>query len=135
MTVYKKISIDITQPQVRKLGSGKTVTLSASQLKGSGTTLHVHPANFEKMQKAKKANRGCRIQMAEGKIVHDLKQGGSVWSWLKEKLWPAIKPALSGVLDAAVQSVASALGPHAPAVVLGRQAIRGQTGVGLKTSS
>ncbi|DAZ98116.1 TPA: hypothetical protein N0F65_003102 [Lagenidium giganteum] len=45
--IYKKISIDITQPQIRKLGSGKIVTLSAAQLKGSGTSLYVHPANYE----------------------------------------------------------------------------------------
>ncbi|DBA02446.1 TPA: hypothetical protein N0F65_008660, partial [Lagenidium giganteum] len=135
MTVYKKISIDITQPQIRKLGSGKTVTLSASQLKGGSTSLFVHPANYEKIQKAKKANRGCRVQIAEGEMQHDLMNGGSLWSWLKEKLWPAIKPALSGVLDAAVQPVSAALGPYAPAAVLGRQAIRGLTGVGIKTSS
>ncbi|DBA05227.1 TPA: hypothetical protein N0F65_007389 [Lagenidium giganteum] len=68
MTVYKKISIDIAKPQLRKLGAGKTVTLSASQLKGGSMSLHVHPADYEKIQKAKKANRGCQIQIAEGEI-------------------------------------------------------------------
>ncbi|DBA00586.1 TPA: hypothetical protein N0F65_007715 [Lagenidium giganteum] len=129
------ISIDITQPQILKLGSGKTVTLSAAQLKGSGTSLYVHPANYEKMMKSKKANRGCRIQIAEGEMQHDLKQGGSLWSWLKDTLWPAVKPALSGVLDAAVQPVSAALGPYGAVAPIGRNLIKNLTGVGIKTSS
>ncbi|GMF09621.1 unnamed protein product [Phytophthora lilii] len=135
MTLYKKISIDITQPQIRKLGSGKTVTLSAAQLKGSGHTLHVHPANYEKIQKAMKANRGCRLQIAEGEMQHDLMHGGSLWSWLKDTLWPAVKPALSGVLNAAVQPVSTALGPYGAVAPIGRNLIKNLTGVGIKSSA
>jgi hypothetical protein len=130
---YKKISIDITQPQIRKAGAGKAINLSASQLKGSGVSLYVHPANYDKIMKAQKAGKGCRLCFAPGEMQHDLMHGGSLWSFLKEKLWPAIKPALSGVLDSAVAPVASALGPYAPAAILGRQAIKGLTGVGVSS--
>ncbi|DAZ96670.1 TPA: hypothetical protein N0F65_009233, partial [Lagenidium giganteum] len=131
--LYSRVSIDITQPQARKAGSGKTIMLSASQLKGGSTMLHVHPANYEKMMKAKNANRDCRVCIAPGEIQHDLMQGGSLWSILKETLRLAVKPALSGFLDAAVAPVATALGPYAPAATLDRQAIRSLTGVGVKS--
>lgn len=135
--VYRKVSVDITEPQLRKASQGKQITLSAAQLQGSGATIHVHPANYEKMMKAKRGGRGVRIFIAPGAIKHDLDvmQGGSVWKWLKEKLFPAIKPALSGVLDAAVAPVSAALGPYAPAAILGRQALKGLTGVGVAKGS
>lgn len=130
---YKKITLDITPAQAKKASQGKTITLSAAQLKGSGTTLHLHPSSHEKVVKAKRANRGVRLQLAHGEMQHDLMQGGSLWKFLKEKLWPAIKPAVSGVLDAAVVPLSAYTGQPA-AVSSGRQLIRSMTGVGVKGS-
>ena len=76
--MYKRVSIDITQPQLRKAAQGKTITLSASQLKGSGVSLYMHPANAEKIQKAKRSNKGVRLNIAQGEMQHDLMQCGSL---------------------------------------------------------
>ena len=109
------------------------ITLSASQLNGSGHTLHVHPSTYDRIQKAKKANRGCRVCIAPGEMEHDIMHGGSLWSWLKDTLWPAVRPAVSGVLDAAVAPVASALGPLGSVAPIGRKMIKNLTGVGVST--
>jgi len=69
---YKKISINIIEPQLRKAAAGKQITSSAAQLKGNGSSIHLHPSIYEKVAKAKKANRGVRLHNARGEIEHDL---------------------------------------------------------------
>jgi hypothetical protein len=137
--VYRKVSLDISRDQLKKAADGKQITLSASQLKSNAHSMHVHPSTHEKITKAVRAGRGCRIHIAKGEIEHDLAQGGSLWSWLRDKavpwvkntLYPAIKPAISGLLDAAQAPLAEAAGPYAPAVIIGRKAIRSFTGAGI----
>lgn len=128
---YKKVSLDLTQTQARKAGAGKTINISAAQLKGSGVSLHVHPSSYEKIVKAQKGNKGVRLAFTTGEMKHDLKQGGSLWSFLKDKLWPAIKPAVSQALDLAVAPISGAVGPYAPFVPAARQAVKSLTGVGV----
>lgn len=129
--VYKKTTLDITQKQLENAANGKQITLSANQLKGNTHSLHIHPSSYEKIMKAKRAGKGCRIHISHGEIQHDLNQGGSIWSWFKDKLWPAIKPAVSAGLDAAVVPLSEAAGPYAPAVAIGRKAIKSLTGLGV----
>ena len=131
---YRKVSLDITPAQVKKAAAGKTITLSASQLKGSGQTMYVHPSNYAIIQKAKKADRGCRLCIAKGEMDHDVLQGGSLWKFLKDKLWPAIKPSVSAALDAAVVPLGVYTGQPA-AVSSGRQLLKSMTGVGVAKGS
>jgi hypothetical protein len=137
--VYRKITLDITKKQLQKAAQGGQITLSANQLKSNAHSLHVHPSTHEKITKAKRAGKGCRIHLARGEIDHDLAQGGSIFGWLRDKalpwikkeLYPAIKPALSSALDAAQLPLAKAAGPYAPAVLIGRKAIKSLTGLGV----
>ncbi|GMF13923.1 unnamed protein product [Phytophthora lilii] len=127
----------------RKLSKGfKTgkLSLTANELKGSGSVIHLHPASYEKVLKARKAGRGVRLEITRHEVKKGYKkaQGGSVWS----KVWGGIKSAfkiaknsglLSKAADAAVSALATALG--APqAAIPARAAIRSMTGVGVYDS-
>ncbi|TYZ63375.1 hypothetical protein PybrP1_012538 [[Pythium] brassicae (nom. inval.)] len=106
---------------------------------GSGAKIFVHPEVHSKLSKAKRANRGTHVHLSpEGLRTTAELEGGSVgsflkrlWNFAKKDLWPAIKPAVSGVLDAALQPVANILGPYGMTAPLGRAAIRNLTGVGV----
>lgn len=135
MTFYKQVSLDLTPQQMRKLAGGKPAQLTADQIMSTMKKIYVHPLNFDKIMKAKKKNSGTRFQISPDAIKYDLEQlkGGSVWSFLKNTLWPAIKPAISSALDLAVAPLSTAAGPYAPAVPIGRSLIKNLTGVGAKT--
>lgn len=135
MTFYKQVAVDITPEQMRKAFKMKPIQLSKNQVAGSSSKMYVHPENYKKIMNAKMKGTGCRIQISPNAIKYDLDEmeGGSIWGFLKNTLWPVIKPAVSGVLDASVAPISSALGPYAPAAILGRQAIKGLTGVGVKS--
>lgn len=139
---YKQIKLSVPLAKARKLAAGKAVNLTAAEVRGTEDTLFVHPANFEKLSKAKRAGRGTRLTMASGEIMHDLEQlqGGSFWSWLKgaaktvgrfaKQNYDVIKPVLSRVADSAVPALATAFGQPelaAPA----RGALKQLTGVGV----
>ncbi|KAF1319061.1 hypothetical protein FI667_g13421, partial [Globisporangium splendens] len=76
--VYKRVTLDITPAQLRKAADGKQITLTATQLKGSGATFHVHPANHEKIMKAKRAGRGTRVYIAPGAVPDWRSRSGSL---------------------------------------------------------
>jgi hypothetical protein len=141
--VYKQVNLNITPAQMRKAAAGKQITLAANQLSGGSMTTYLHPANVEKLMKAKKAGRGARIYIAPGAINHDLDQmhGASIWSWLKEKafpwvkktLWPALKPVLSPLVDQGATMLGSYTGQ--PALVGAvRGVVKSELGVGFKGS-
>ena len=52
--VYKQVSLNITPAQMRKAAAGKQITLAANQLSGGSMSTYLHPANVEKIMKAKK---------------------------------------------------------------------------------
>jgi len=140
--VYKQITTDITQAQLSKAASGKPITLTATQLRGSGARFFVHPENYKKVQAAKKRGCGTRIIICDGAIHHDLKhmQGGSVWSWLKgaaksvynfaKDNYDVIKPVLSRAADAAVPAFATMVGQPELAGIA-RSGLKSLTGVGI----
>lgn len=132
MKGYKEVSLSVSAAKAKKLASNKPVNLTKAELSGTEDRLWVHPANYSIIAKAKKLNRGCRITLTEGEIIHDLniRQGGSIWSFLKNKLYPALKPAISQALDAAVAPLAAAAGPYGVAVPAGRQILKNLTGLG-----
>ncbi|TMW55422.1 hypothetical protein Poli38472_013313 [Pythium oligandrum] len=116
----------------------KTYIRNASELNGGEDTVHLHPANYALVMKAKRAGKGVRLQLAEGEIIYDMEtiQGGSFWSWIKDKAypwlkknWSIIKPVASAVADVAVPAVATAFGAPT-AGVAARQGLKQLTGVG-----
>lgn len=141
MSVYKKISIDITPAQLRKAHAGKQIQLSAAQVGGSAQSFYVHPENHKKITMAKKKGTGTRIWIGSGAIEHDLMNGGSVWSWLKKAgkdvykfgrdNWSIIKPLASKIADQAVPALATAFGQPQYATAA-RGALKQLTGVGVR---
>lgn len=134
MSSYKSIKIDVSPAKARKLASGKAVNLTAAECAGSDEVLHVHPENYAKLMRAKKAHKGCRIQLSSGEIEHDLVAGGNIfrkiWKGVKTLWKPVIKPALSLAADNLVPIASVYTGQ--PAIVSGaRQALKELTGVGM----
>ncbi|EGZ14615.1 hypothetical protein PHYSODRAFT_510045 [Phytophthora sojae] len=132
--------LDVPAAKLTKaLKTGK-LSLTANQLKGSGSVIHLHPASYEKALKARKAGRGVRLDITRHEIKKRYKklQGGSIWSKIKSGLSTAFKfvkdsGLLSKGLDAAVPALASAFG--APqAAIPARAAIKSLTAVGLYDS-
>ena len=131
--VYKQISLELTPEQQRKASKGKSIQLTAGQVASNKHKIYVHPANYEKLMKAKKRGCGCRMNIEHGEINHDLEhmQGGSLWSWLKDSAWPWLKKnILPAVADVAVPALSTAVGMPQLAGPA-REAIKGLTGVGI----
>jgi hypothetical protein len=137
--MYRELTIssDIQAPKLTKaLKTGK-LSLTADQLKGSGSVIHLHPASYEKALKARKAGRGVRLDITKHEIKKGYKraQGGSIWGKIKSALSSAFKFAkdsglLSRAADVAVPALATALGAPQGAIPA-RAAIRSMTGIGV----
>lgn len=136
MSSYKTIKIDVGQAKAKKLAMGKSVNLTAAEVRGEDEILHVHPENYNRLMKAKRANRGTRLQLTEGEIMADVALGGnifkSIWKGIKSLWNPVLKPALSLAADNLVP-IASAYTGN-PAIVAGvRKGLKDLTGVGVNT--
>ena len=134
MSSYKSIRIDVSDAKARKIASGKAVNLTATEVQGKDETLHVHPLTYEKLMRAKRANKGCRLQLTEGEIVEDIAQGGSIfksiWRGVKSLWKPVLKPMLSAALDTGANPLGTYSGN--PELTQGvRKGIRSLTGVGI----
>ncbi|GMF10682.1 unnamed protein product [Phytophthora lilii] len=140
--MYRELTIssDVPAPKLTKaLKTGK-LSLTADQLKGSGSVIYLHPTSYEKVIKARKAGRGVRLDITRHDIKKGYKraQGGSIWSKIKSGLSSAFKfvkdsGVLSRGLDVAVPALATAFG--APqAGIPARAAIKSLTGVGIYDS-
>jgi hypothetical protein len=136
--MYRELTIssDIPGPKLTKAFKTGKLSLTANQLKGSGSVIHLHPASYEKALKARKAGRGVRLDITRHEVKKGYKraQGGSIWS----KVWGGIKSAfkfakdsglLSRATDVAVPAIATALGAPQGAIPA-RAAIRSMTGIG-----
>jgi hypothetical protein len=129
----KLIEVSIPQAKLKKLAEGKVVTLSAHELTGT-QKIHVHPETYNKIVKARKHSKGVRISISQPEILHDMRlmEGGSLWSFLKEKVWPVLK---TTVLPALADAGFGALGSYAgqPALAgTARSAFKEVTGIGMK---
>ena len=134
MSSYKSIKINVSQAKARKIANGNTVNLTAAEVAGEDEVLHVHPLNYDKLIKAKRAGKGTRFQLTEGEVMADIALGGnifkSIWKGVKSLWNPVIKPALSLMADNLVP-IASAYTGN-PAIVSGvRKGLKQLTGVGL----
>jgi hypothetical protein len=140
--MYRELTIssDIPGPKLTKaLKTGK-LSLTANQLEGSGSVIHLHPASYEKAVKARKAGRGVRLDITRHEVKKGYKraQGGSIWSKIKSGLSSVFKFAkdsglLSRAADLAVPALATALGAPQGAIPA-RAAIRSMTGIGIYDS-
>ncbi|GMF26953.1 unnamed protein product [Phytophthora lilii] len=136
--MYRELTISSDVPAVKLTKALKTSKLSvtANQLKGSGSVIHLHPASYEKALKSRKAGRGVRLDITRHEIKKGYKklQGGSIWSKVTSGISTAFKfvkdsGLLSKGLDAAVPAIATAFG--APqAGIPARAAIKSSTEVG-----
>ncbi|ETI33321.1 hypothetical protein L914_21700 [Phytophthora nicotianae] len=145
--MYKELSVSSSIPQKRLLKAAETghLSLTKADLSGSGATLHLHPESYEKVIKAKRANRGCRLCITPHEIEYPMleKSGsgmhggsiwGKIWSGLKSAWKPVIKPALSAAADglATMGSAYVASTGRDPALVgVARQALKKFTGIGV----
>ncbi|KAG2781239.1 hypothetical protein PC116_g14178 [Phytophthora cactorum] len=134
------ISSDVPAPKLTKAFKTGKLSLTSSELKGSGSVIHLHPASYEKALKARKAERGVRLDITRHEVKKGYKkaQGGSIWS----KVWGGIKSAfkfakntglVSKAADVAVPAIATALGAPQGAIPA-RAAIRSMTDIGVYDS-
>ncbi|GMF56770.1 unnamed protein product [Phytophthora fragariaefolia] len=88
--MYRELTISSDVPAAKLTKALKTgkLSLTANQLKGSGSVIHLHPASYEKALKARKAGRGVRLDITRHEIKKGYKklQGGSIWSKIKSGL-------------------------------------------------
>lgn len=134
MTFYKQVSLDITPQQMRKAANLQQVQLSKNQVASNAKKIYVHPENYKKIMNAKMKGTGCRIMISPDAMKYDLDelQGGSIWSWLKDKAFPWLKKnVLPALADVAVPAAATFLGAPQSAPVI-RGAIKDITGIGVK---
>lgn len=150
MDTYKHLTCGaLTEAQKRKFLKTSKITFTADQVAGSGKKLALHPESAKKWAKASASKKGISITFTPGEIAASLAldgdalagsgmEGGSLWSWLRDKAWPwlkknydVIKPVLSRVADAAIPAAATALGQPALAAPV-RGALTTLTGVGVK---
>lgn len=144
---YSKVSVGNIDPKkLARTLKGLDVRLTNADLSGNRVML-VHPQNAKLIKKAQKSGKGLTTQFTPFEALADLDyhersgsgvEGGSLWSWVKNKAWPwlktnwgVIKPVVSKIADVAVPAAAAALGAPV-AGVPAREAIKSITGVGSK---
>ncbi|GMF24319.1 unnamed protein product [Phytophthora lilii] len=83
--MYRELTISSDVPAVKLTKALKTgkLSLTANQLKGSGSVIHLHPASYEKALKSRKAGRGVRLDITRHEIKKGYKklQEGSIYSF------------------------------------------------------
>lgn len=139
----------IPAAKLRKALEGNAVRLSKPELSGDRVMI-VSKLNAKAIKKAQLAGKGLTTHFTSGEALKDIEyhdslggalNGGSLWSWLKnkglpwvKKNWDVIKPVVSRVADAAIPAVATAFGQ--PELALpARAAVKQLTGVGVKKGS
>ncbi|GMF14353.1 unnamed protein product [Phytophthora fragariaefolia] len=138
--MYRELTIssDVSAPKLDKAVKTGKLSLTSSELKGSGSVIHLHPSSYDKALKARKAGRGVRLDITRHEVKKGYKkaQGCSIWS----TVWGGIKSAfkfakdtLSKLADAAV-GPASAYAGNPGAVMAARQGLKSLTGIGVYDS-
>jgi hypothetical protein len=115
MASMHKVKVQMSKNQGRKALRGGSIQLSKHQLKSSQPNIELvlHPANARKLEKAMKANKGCRLQLSpaelEGAGILDwLKSAGN---WIKSNIidkpfyQTAVKPLVRGLVDVGTSMV------------------------------
>ena len=145
--MYKTLTIssDVPVSKLRRAVKNGVLSLSASELKGSGASISLHPESALKVAKARKANRGTRLYITQDEIKDSVERGGSVdgsggsiwrtiWNGLKAAWQPVIKPMISAALDVGAPALGAMTGRPEIAQA-GREVVRKLTGVGVSKSA
>ena len=85
MSALVPVSLHLSKAQVRKAAQGRPIQISAANLHKGTHTIHVHPENHKKIQKAKRANKGCRLHLS-----HHEMEGSGLFDCLKNA-WNTVK--------------------------------------------
>lgn len=137
---------NIPKAKLERALRGLAVRLTNAELSGNRVMI-VHPLNAKAIKKAQKSKKGLTTHFTPHEAMADLEyhdhsgeglDGGSLWSWLKDKAYPwlkknwnVIKPVVSAVADVAIPAAATALGAPT-AGVAAREGLKALTGVGVK---
>lgn len=139
----------ISQAKLAKVGKTGKLSFTKEELQGCGFKTLFHPANAKMIKHAKSKSKGVIIPMSGGEIINDMNfhknmgsgmEGGSIWSWLKDKafpwlkqnVWPAVKPIVSGLVDQGATMLGNYTGQ--PGLVqAARSALKDVSGVGVKS--
>ncbi|GMF39272.1 unnamed protein product [Phytophthora fragariaefolia] len=110
--MYRELTIssDVSAPKLKKAFKTGKLSLTSSELKGSGSVIHLHPSSYDKALKARKAGRGVRLDITRHECG-----------------------VLSKLADAAV-APASAYTGNPGAVMAARQGLKSLTGIGVYDS-
>lgn len=147
---YSTVKVGFIPPvKLRKALDGNTVRLSARELAGDRVMI-VSNNNAKAIKAAQTKGKGLSTNFTSGEAAKDLEyhdklggalNGGSLWSWLKDKAlpwvrknWDVIKPLASRVADVAVPAAATAFG-QPTAAIPARAALQQLTGVGMGKGS
>ncbi|GMF43751.1 unnamed protein product [Phytophthora fragariaefolia] len=140
--MYRELTIssDVSAPKLKKAFKTGKLSLTSSDLKGSGSVIHLHPSSYDKALKVRKAGRRIRLDITRLEVKKGYKkaQGGSIWS----KVWEGIKSAFKFAKDTGVLSklADTAVGPASAytgnpgAVMAARQGLKSLTGIGVYDS-
>lgn len=148
---YKLIEISkIPESKLCKVIKTGKLSLTKEDLSGSGIKMLVHPLNYKVIKAAKNKGKGCNIELSGGEILADLDfheksgsgmEGGSIWSflknkafpWIKKSLWPVVKPLVSDLADQGATMLGNYTGQ--PGIVKEiRKAVKDVSGVGMMTT-
>lgn len=81
--MYSEITVSGNIPVSKLTKAFKTgsLNLTASELRGTGAVLHLHPESYAKAIKAHNAHKGVRLQITKHEVKKGYKraQGGSIW--------------------------------------------------------
>ncbi|GMF34650.1 unnamed protein product [Phytophthora lilii] len=74
--MYRELTIpsDVPAPKLTKAFKTGKLSLTADQINGSGSVIHLHPASYEKAIKARKAGRGVRLDITRREVKKGYKR-------------------------------------------------------------
>lgn len=132
---YRQIKLKITPAQQKKAINGGAIRLPQSSI-GCGDMCMVHPMNYKKLTSAK---GGVNLVLSPGEIMATANSHGMAGSGFFDDVWSGIKSAGKWLKDSGVGSALADVGqtlatPFVGENVakVGREALRGLTGVGMK---
>jgi hypothetical protein len=141
---YKELEVssDIPASKLKRAFDNGTLSLTSSELRGRGATLHLHPESYAKALKAKNSHKGTRLAITHKEIGHPFKHlngggihGGSIfgkiWSGIKSAFkWAKDSGVLSKVADAAIAPLSAYTG-QPQLVAAARGGLKQLTGIGI----
>jgi hypothetical protein len=85
MSSLVPVNLHLSKHQVRKAAQGRPIQISAENLHKGTHTIHVHPENHKKIQKAKRVRKGVRLHLS-----HHEMEGSGLFDFLRNA-WNTVK--------------------------------------------